>query len=267
VNWPAIYPEADMTNPMRWLRLAIILSVTLGVGAATVTIPTRAHAPARPFSEAEVFVELNDTDGDLGLHASIDGEPWTDLEIEGPHERTLLDIASRNRLRSQGLTQLSFESAEPGFDELSPAAFFRRFPQGRYEIEARAQDGATLVGAAHLSHVLAAPPGDVRVSGQPAAEGCDARPLPKAVTPVLITWDPVTSSHPEIGESGPVTISRYQFFVEREGLKLSIDLAPAVTRFEIPASVTAIGKLFKFEIIARTSRGNNTAIESCFELD
>jgi hypothetical protein len=37
-----------------------------------------------------------------------------------------------------------------------------------------------------------------------------------------------------------------------------------VTEFEVPTSVTAPGGQFKFEIIARTTAGNNTAIESCF---
>jgi hypothetical protein len=45
------------------------------------------------------LVELNDTDGDLGLHASIDGEPWTILEIDGPVPGKLLHIFARGRLR------------------------------------------------------------------------------------------------------------------------------------------------------------------------
>ena len=61
-----------------------------------------------------------------------------------------------------------------------------------------------------------------------------------------------------------MTISRYQFFVELGSTKLSVDLPPEVTEFEVPAAITATGGQFKFEIIARTSTGNNTAIESCF---
>lgn len=36
-----------------------------------------------PFSVGRVFFQLNDTDGDLGIHAKIDGEPWTRLKITG----------------------------------------------------------------------------------------------------------------------------------------------------------------------------------------
>jgi len=37
-----------------------------------------------PFKIATVYFELNNTDGDLGIHALIDGEPWKKLQIEAP---------------------------------------------------------------------------------------------------------------------------------------------------------------------------------------
>ena len=246
------------------LVLAVLLIVFLPLAVAL--IPTARAQSGLRFAEAELFLELNDTDGDLGIHASIDGSIWTDLEIGGPGDRLLLNIASSGRMRTQGLTQLSIESAEPPFDELPPAAFFRRFPEGRYDIEGRGQDGRTIHGTAVLSHVLAAPPENVLVSGVPAADSCDAESLPEVVPPVLIDWDPVTESHPEIGRAGRIAVSRYQFFVEREGVKLSVDLPSDVTEFEVPPAITVLGQNFKFEIIVRTSAGNNTAIESCFEV-
>jgi hypothetical protein len=252
-----------MTSRMNRLALFPLLTLVFLYGATALTAGARAERPQR-FDEAQLFLELNDTDGDLGIHASIDGEPWTELEIEGPGDRQLLNIFSRGRLRAQGLTQLFFESAEPSFDELSPADFFRRFPEGRYEIEGRLQGGGTIESTARLSHVLAAPPENVRISGLPAAESCDVEPLPTVSAPVIIDWDPVTRSHPEIGKRGPISVSRYQLFVERENVKLSLDLPPTVTEFEVPRAVTGLGKEFKFEIIARTTSGNNTAVESCF---
>jgi hypothetical protein len=245
-----------------WMRSWVVV---LACGAFAVTAVPGAQSTPRRFAQAEIFVELNDTDGDLGLHAAIDGETWTRLEIEGPGELPLLDLFSRGRLSAQGLTQLAFESAEPPFEDLSPARFFRRFPEGRYEIEARAQDGAEIESVAILSHILAAPPDNVLVSGLPAAEDCDAV-LPQVHPPVVIQWDRVTTSHPEVGKTGPVTIAKYQLFVERPGVMFSLDLPPNVTRVDVPPLVTSRGKEFKFEIIARTTRGNNTAVESCFRL-
>jgi hypothetical protein len=245
---------------------ALSLLVAVLLPAAVAWAPAARAQGAQRFSEAELFFELNDTDGDLGIHASIDGSVWTALEIEGPGDRPLLKIVSSGRLREQGLTQLFIESAEPPFDELAPADFFLRFPEGRYAIEGRTQNGGTIKSTAVLSHVLAAPPENILVSGLPAAESCDAEQLPMVVPPVLIDWDPVTESHPDIGKPGRITVSRYQFFVEREGVKLSLDLPPEVTQFEVPTAVTDLGSDFKFEIIVRTSAGNNTAIESCFEV-
>src|SRR5687768_1192152 len=114
--------------------LTLTLAATYLIGATSVAIAQR-------LSEAQVFLELNDTDEDLGIHASIDGEAWTSLKIIGPGG-LLLDIFTREGFRTQGLTQLSFESAEPPFDELSPARFFRRFPEGRYAISAKTLNGS-----------------------------------------------------------------------------------------------------------------------------
>jgi hypothetical protein len=245
-------------------RLFTFLVFTLALGCLAAPIAGGREKPSQPFAQAELFVELNDTDGDLGLHAAIDGGTWTLLEVDDPRDRPLLGIVSTGRLRNQGLTQLAFESQEPSFDQLDPATFFKRFPEGLYEIEALAQGGGTFRNEVRLSHVLAAP-AESTVNGHPAVP-CDAPVLPVVSSPVLIDWEPVTQSHPEIGRSGPVTISRYQFFVDQGGTRLSIDLLPDVTQFEIPTSITAAGGVWKFEIIARTATNNNTAIEGCFQL-
>jgi hypothetical protein len=234
-----------------------VVVLALGAGAASVW--------AAEFSEAELFFELNDTDGDLGIHASIDGGPYVRLEIEDPHGRTILTVTAQGRLAKQGLTQLFLESAEPTFDELPPDQFFRRFPEGVYEIEAITSEGEEIEATVRLSHVLAARPSNIRVAGLPAAENCDAASLPSVLAgaPVPIDWDRVTTSHPTIGKKGRVEIVRYQFFVEQGDFKLGVDLPPHVTEFEVPSAVIAPGTV-KFEIIARTATGNNTAVENCF---
>jgi hypothetical protein len=241
------------------------LAALVAVGTATVRILAVPQPGSLRLEVANLFVELNDTDRDLGLHAEIDGGAWTSLKASGPGDTPLLAVTGRGPLRRQGLTQLAFESAEPPLDEQPPEVFFGRFPEGRYEIEGTAQDGGEFENTVTLSHVLAAPP-EATVSGLPPAESCDATDLPEVFAPVIIDWDPVTASHPTIGRSGRVRIARYQFFVEQGDLKLSVDLPPTVTVFEIPASITARGGVFKYEIIARTQTGNNTAVESCFRM-
>jgi hypothetical protein len=123
-----------------------------------------------PFDVANVFAELNDTDGDLGFHALIDGDAWKRLEIEDPNERQMLYVRVTGRLGRQGLTELFFESAEPPFDELPPEEFFRRFPEGAYEISGRTIDGEERDSVAVFTHVMPAPPDNIEVNGEQVPE-------------------------------------------------------------------------------------------------
>jgi hypothetical protein len=227
--------------------------------------PSRA-GDGTSFGEAEIFFELNDTDGDLGIHARIDGDPWRTLEITDPFGRVMLHVRAINpRLRRQGLTELFFESAEPPFDELPPEQFFARFPEGEYEIEAQTVAGGGLEGVAEVSHVLAAPPEDVEISGVAAAEDCDVVPLPAVAEPIVLSWSPVTESHPEIGTPGvAVEVDLYQVVIEGESRELTVDLPADQTEFELPAGLVEPGEEVKFEILVREANGNQTAVESCF---
>jgi len=226
------------------------------------------------FSKGNIFFELNDTDGDLGIHALIDGDAWKQLEIEDPRGRKMLDIRVKGRLQRQGLTELFFESAEPNFDQLSPEEFFQRFPEGEYEIEGKTLEGEELEGEAELSHVMPAPPGMVTINGIPArpADGsdCNEDELPVVSNPVIIRWEAVTGSHPDIGREGNVEIVRYQAIAEFEDdnenvFVSSIDISPD---HESVYSVTVAPEFFrggeiKFEVAAKAFSGNNTVVESC----
>lgn len=246
----------------------VVVAAVITIGIAPAGTSTMQGQSGSAFEEAELFFELNDTDDDLGFHASIDGGPWASLTIEGPGDIRLLDIISRGALRRQSMTQLDFESAEPGLDEQPPAVIFRRFPEGTYEVEGVTLSGEHLESTTVVSHVLPAAPDNITLTGVPAAEDCDVNPLPTVNKPVVIDWDPVTTSHPEIGKKGRVTIVRYQLFVERAGrVSFAVDLPPTITRFTVPAGVTNLAKEFKFEIIARASNLNNTAVESCYRVN
>ena len=60
----------------RHLRLGLALACLF----ALATLPLHAgEGEELPFSVARVFFQLNDTDGDLGFHAVIDGDPWKSL--------------------------------------------------------------------------------------------------------------------------------------------------------------------------------------------
>ena len=259
-----------MKNHVPWLPSAILAAAILVTHAAAAGGSNKGDDDEEeaPFDEASLFFELNDTDGDLGIHGFVDGDAWKKLEIEDPFERELLDIRVRGSLRRQGLTELFFESAEPSFDELTPAQFLRRFPAGKYEISGVTLEGEELESVVFLSHVIPAPASNLTVSGIPAAPNCDAEPLPSVSAPVTIGWDPVTQSHPTIGKTGrPVVVEKYQLIVELDDLEMIIDLPPEVTEFEIPEGFTDLGDEFKFELLTRSTNGNQTATESCFEIE
>ena len=238
-----------------------------------------------PFSEAHIFFELNNTDGDLGIHALIDGEAWKKLEIEDPNEREILNVRVGGRLQRQGLTEFFFESAEPPFDELSPQRFFRRFPAGTYEIEGITLDRQELESEVQLTHVMPAPP-EPFVNGFPMAQQCDEEEpgFDATVTsaPVTISWNPVMTSHPDPNGGGAgvqppvdVVIHNYEVVLEVEvdvngeefTSKVHVILPPGETSITVPDEFLAQGEEFKYEVLAREASYNQTAVESCFVLE
>ena len=74
-----------MTTQRRPLRGILIAATVLALAPLA---PAGWAQGELPFGEANLFFELNDTDGDLGIHALIDGEPWRRLEIEDPFDLT-----------------------------------------------------------------------------------------------------------------------------------------------------------------------------------
>jgi hypothetical protein len=234
-----------------------------------------------PFDEAHIFFELNHTDGDLGIHGLIDGDGWEQLTIGDARERKLLDVRVSSRLRQQGLTEVFFESEEPSFDELSPAKFFKRFPEGTYRIEGLTLEEEKLKSKVKVTHLMPAPAVPT-VNLQPMAVVCDETDpdydAPEVTAPVTLDWAEVVTSHPDLGSprsSTEIVIHNYQVVVEVEvegadgeplTLVFSVDLPPGVTSMTIPAEFLALGTEFKYEILAREQGFNQTAVESCFTL-
>jgi len=252
---------------MQTLKLPVVLLATSLAAATSLAIADEDI----PFDEAELFFELNDTDGDLGIHGKIDGDEWKRLEIEDPYERRMMYVRAIGRLKRQGLTELFFESAEPTFDELDPDKFFKRFPEGVYEIEGKTLDGEERESEVFLSHVIPAAPGNVTVNGYDAAEDCDAD-LPVVSAPVTLAWGAVTESHEELGKEGDVEVRYYEVVVEIDETDFK---ATSIVPGEITEWTVADPDFFelseegeyKFEILVRAESGNKSAMESCFEID
>ena len=147
-----------MSKRMHELPIFLLLLVALLLAAPAVWAGDDDEDEEIPFDEAEIFFELNNTDGDLGIHALIDGDAWKTMQIEDPSERGLLKVRARSKLRLQGLTEIFFESAEPTFDQLPPAVFFERFDESIYDIDGLRLDGMELSSETELTHVMPNPP-------------------------------------------------------------------------------------------------------------
>lgn len=217
------------------------------------------------FDEAHVFFELNDTDGDLGIHGMIDGDEWKRLTIESPNERVLMRVRASGKLRRQGITELFFESAEPTFDELPPSVFFKRFPAGTYEIEGVTVDGEEIESETELTHLIPAAPEAV-VNGMVADEECGLE-FDRA-DDVVISWPAVTQSHAFLGEPGTPEVVNYEVVVEIDDTPWNVSaiLPPDVTEFEVPDEILALADEIKFEVLVREQSYNQSAMESCFTM-
>jgi hypothetical protein len=241
---------------------AMLAAATLGAGEIA-----RAQDE---LEDAQLFFELNDTDGDIGIHLDLEGDEWRSLKIKKPGAGTILNIRALNALGRQGLSEIGFESAEPELSELPIADFLARFPEGTYTFKAKTIDGETLVGESELSHVLPAAPGNVQVSGVPASTDCDAV-VPVVAPPIVISWDAVTSSHPTLGTPGAVAIASYELALELEFFGEEFDsttlLPPTVTSFPVSDALLAVfSGPYEFEVLARDANGNRTIFESCFDV-
>ncbi len=245
--------------------LPCLISGVLSMGVSTHSM---AEEEELEFEEAKIFFELNHTDGDLGIHALVDGDAWKRLSIEDPEEKRLLNIHVTSELKQQGLTEIFFESDEPSFDELSPADFFARFPEGVYEIGGITLDGEEMESEVFLSHVMPAPVGGVTVSGTDMVEDCEEDPIPVIVGPVVLEWEEVETSHPELGKAGSVEVELYEIALENLDLEITmtVHLPGDATSLELPEDFLALGSNFKYEILVFAESGNKTAIESCFSI-
>ena len=201
-----------------------LLIVALALGSLTAPIVTGKEQPSKPFAQAELFVELNDTDGDLGLHAAIDGGTWTQLEVDDPRDRPLLGIFEHRT------------SSQPGTDAVGlrePGAIVRRagsrdvlptVPGGHLRDRGARAGRRHVRNEVRLSHVLAAPPQST-VNGHPAVP-CDEPSLPVVASPVLIDWEPVTSRTRSLARRGPSRSRAISSSLQQGDTKLSMDLLP-----------------------------------------
>jgi hypothetical protein len=226
---------------------ASALSVLAVSGAASGEV-----AKTVQLKDATLIVEVNATDGDAGLQVFLDADPWRSMRIVAPSGRTILDVGTRGRLQSYGLTELFSESSEPPFDVFPLARFKALFPEGRYTFSGTTIEGKKLTGAATLSHDFPAGPKIVA----PADGSRVAR------RDVVARWRPVA-------EAPGVAIVGYRAIVTREEgtlRVLSADFPASARQFRVPPEFLERGPEYKLEVQAVERSGNQTLTEVSFRV-
>jgi hypothetical protein len=244
-----------MTGKLVGTSLALALVAATVGGAAAIGSGGRegTAAQGRPirFEPSDLFIEINATDGDAGLQMNLGGDEWRRLALRDPSGRTIVEVTGQGRMRGYGLTDLSFESAEPPFDEVPFRRFKARFPEGRYTFRGTSVDGRRMVGADRLTHDIPARPAVLA-----PAEDAVVEPAANLV----VRWDPVKRPR-------GIRIVRYFVIVteERSERELSMDLEAGATSATISPGFLAPRRDYAVEVIARERSGNQTITEVPFK--
>ena len=218
-----------------------------------------------PFSDAQIRIEVNSTDGDAGLQIFLDGEPWKRIRIEDPNGKLVFAVDDFGKLRRLGSTELFMESNEPDFlEDLPLPEILELLPAGIYDFEGTTIEGDELDGEAELTHDL--PCGPVitsPVDGDTVAPGA-----------LTVEWDPVehkldtASDAGECDESTEIEIVAYEVIVELEEAeppqKMDIFLPAGATSVTVPGELIVPGGEYKVEVLAIEESGNQTITELIF---
>ena len=228
------------------LLAASIVSLATWVAASGVS--------AKQLSDSFIRIEINDTDGDAGIHIFLDGEGWDSMQCIAPDDSVLFSVLAEGSVGLQGITEFFFESAEPSFDEQSLEELLELFPEGNYRFRGTTTDGRRLRGRARLTHALP----DAPVQVFPVEEGVS----PDSAT---FTWEPVPD--PRGSE-----IVGYEIVVGCEAddfVDFMAQVGPDVTSVTVPPEVLDQdgAEECKWEVLAIERSGNQTLSEVEFEVN
>ena len=226
-----------------WITALTIVALIVIAGAPA--------AWAKRLEDAEIYIEINDTDGDAGIHVFLDGEGWDAMQMVGP-TGVQFSVLAENGVGMQGITEFFFESAEPSFEEQTLEELLALFPAGRYRFRGTTTEGRALRGKARLNHSI--PDAPVQIF---PLEGDEVDP-----DDALFAWEEVDD--PPGGE-----IDIYQVVVECEepGSEMAVDVPSDITQITVPPEVLAGQEECKWEVIAVEEYGNRTISESEFDLE
>ena len=227
-----------MIRHMRLLGLVLLGSAALGSGILA--------SPVK-FEQTRIFIEYNSTDNDLGFHVFLDAEEWKSVTIVNPAGITIFNVAGKGPYANLGLSELTFEGAEPTLDNFPLDKLLALFPEGKYKFIGVTPDGTRLAGTGTLSHAVPAGP---IVSSE--VDGDE----------VTIRWEPVTA--PPVGfPQEKIDIAGYQIIVE----PFQVTLPASSTQVTLPREFVQSLQPGRhgFEVLAIDASGNQTITAGSFE--
>lgn len=209
---------------------------------------TRRLKKFRKYEKIRFFFELNHSHGDLGVQLLLlPGTDWKDLKIYFPNGKQMLELESSNALRTQGVSELFFESAEPPFEDVSKATVLRRFPEGKYKFFADTLKGLDLLGYATLSHKFPDPP---EITNPIGAEDPPRTTIDVVSNGLNVTWNPVNN----------IPMDSYEVIVMNQD-----DQQDFVTDWRVTKNTRSVfidksffqhNKNYELEVLARAVNGN-----------
>ncbi len=209
---------------------------------------------------AKLYIEHNGTAADTGVHGLFDGTDWRQLYVHDPNGRLILSVSPKRQLRTQSMSGIFFESAEPPNSEVPIAEILRRFPEGQYQVSGQTADGSRLTGAATFTHNIPAIP----VITFPADEST----VP--ATNLTVRWNHVTQTL----DGRPLLRTGYEVILTKDGVvdpngfsapALSIHVPPSVTSLTVPNQFLERNSRYEIEIIVLETSGNQTIASLFFQ--
>ena len=225
--------------------------------AETCNVPDK---PGRDIVKASLYIEDNTGDEDIGVHGYFDDHGWTELCVFNPAGEVVLRVLPSAQMGKLGMSEVFFESQEPGYTEWDFTDLKAAWPEGNYSVRAQSSDGEILHGAALFSHDLPMRPVITAPALVPEPE--DNPPVVE-LGDVTVTWEPVTMTV----DGKPAVIRAYQLWVNKDNHedphgfsrpKFDVHLSPDTTSFVVPAAFFDAGSLYELEVVAIEQSGNQT---------
>jgi hypothetical protein len=194
------------------------------------------------FTDAEIFLEQNFTDGDSEAVILAKGgdEGLQSFQLVGPNGVVIYNFDSPKNGQNIGGREIILESPEPSV----PNEVLSAYPEGAYTFLGETVSGIKFKSTAELSHALSLP---ASITFPTEA----ATVLRSALT---VTWGPVTGAEEYVVELKNTTTD----------LSLTVQVPADTTAFQVPQQWIVPGMEYQVSVTVVNDAGNKVSSELSF---